>query len=209
MNTAPSLSTSWIILPGGDLAILRAPAETVPANSRIATPQELFAANQGAPYPWGYLPDSSRASTLWKEHRIGYGGLLHSAWFLTTSGRFGGAPNVAETGPDALRYCMLLHGGESELGTPLENEGYAVIRAIDEEDQLRYRTIQQRAARHVMADGGAIILTQRDADDISHVGFVGRCMRCPNAEEVSWKALLAAVPEIPLALLPEWKNWRA
>src|SRR6266481_2895164 len=104
-------ASAWMLLPPGNLAILRFPSEEMLSGARLATPQELLVANLGKPFPWGSMPRPETASKLWHEKRIGIGGLIHKKWFVTTEGRFGGALNVPTDGPGALRCCMLLDGG--------------------------------------------------------------------------------------------------
>jgi hypothetical protein len=205
----PDLFSSWILLPPGKLAILRFPADTIPRGARLATAAELLTANLGRPFPWGNLPTAERASQLWHQLRIGIGGLVHDRWFVTTDGRFGGAPNVPQKLPGSLRCCMLLDGGGCDgIDQLADNEGYAVVREVPSENADLYRKVQMHAAEHVAADGGAIILTQLNQFNEARVGFVGRCQTCPNPELVSFRQLQSAVPGYKLDLLPEWKDWR-
>ncbi len=203
----PVQSDPWMLLPpSGTLAILRRPALAVPEGCRLATPHELFAANQGSPFPWGSYPDSSRANGYWKKHRMGIGGLIHDRWFMTSGGRFGGAPNVPETQPGSLRCCMLLDGGGSVApGRLEENEGYAVVSETTEEDQAMYRRVQLCAAEHVVADGGAIIVSPVYRENTVFVGFVGRCLICPN-QGISIRALQMVVPEYRFEFWSEWQG---
>ena len=198
--------SSWLLLPPGNLAILRFPSDYVPEGSRLATPMELLVANQGKPFPWGSLPHSGNASNLWKEYRISVGGLIHDRWFVTSGGRFGGAPNVPEQLPGSLRCCMFLDGGKCSKCLE-ENEGFAIIKEVNKENARLYRLVQMHAAEHVVADGGAIIITPLSEDRKVLVGFVGRCQMCPNPELVSFRQLQKAVPDYQLELLPEWKEW--
>lgn len=198
---------SWLLLPPGNLAILRFPSDSIPEGARQATPIELLTANLGKPFPWGSLPHTGNASRLWKEYRIGIGGLIHDRWFVTSGGRFGGAPNVPESLPGSLRCCMLLDGGECAAHLE-ENEGYAVVKEMGEENLHLYRRVQMHAAEHVVADGGAIILSPVNDKREVFVGFVGRCQTCPNPELVSFRQLQVAVPDYHFSLLPEWQKWQ-
>lgn len=207
----------WIILPPGRSAILRYPfrgkldeCELPPglSNPRLATPCELLVANQCRPYPWGDLPQATDVNTtrLWKEKRIGIGGLIHNAWFVTSEGRLGGAPNVPVTGPGALRHYMFLDGGKDPSGTS-ENEGLAIVADLSGCD-ADYRRIELHAAEHVVQDRGAIIVFPKDEEGVYHVGFVGRCMTCPNPELISLRALRHACLDLKIELHPDWKNWQ-
>lgn len=196
--------SSWLLLPPGNKAILRFPADSIPQGARLATSTDLLAANLGRPFPWGSLPNSDKASQLWKKHRIGFGGLIHDRWFITSDGRCGGAPNVQERIPGSLRQCLMFDGGH---GQEAENEGYAVIKDVPHENRQLYRRVQLHAAEHVVADSGAIILSPLGINREVHVGFVGRCQSCPNPELISFRQLQAAVPGYRFVLLPEWKNW--
>lgn len=200
---------SWTLLPPGNLAFLRFPVKEVPAGCRIATPAELLVANLGYPFPWGTLPEDTHASRLWKEHRIGIGGLVHEKWFITTGGRFGGAANVPTKLPGSLRCCMLLDGGTCPGGQSVaENEGYAVVKETTGKNLQMYRRVQLHAAEHVSADGGAITVSPIASNDSTvYVGFVGRCLSCPNPELISIKQLRFSVAGFNFQLLPEWQNW--
>lgn len=205
---------NWIMLPPGKTAILRFPFAgkiedvVLPkglSNPRLATPAELIVANQGRPYPWGDAKDMVK-SRMWNEKRIGIGGLIHNAWFVTSGGRFGAAPNVLETGNAALRYYMYLDGGFEPTGTLADNEGFAVVADV-ESSYSGYMDIQLHAATHVVADRGAISVSPKDDDDKFTVAFVGRCMTCPKPEMVSVVALQEACPHLKIELHPDWKGW--
>jgi hypothetical protein len=216
----PAKSDGWMILPPGNRAIFRRPVPQQFADGfrkfgcRLATSAELRDANLGAPYPWGYYLDSSKASQLWTEHRIGYGGLYWTEWFATTDGMFGAAPNVPELQPDALRYCLLMPG--RPVGTILEdNEGFAFVRPInDVAHQKLWRRVTAHAARHVVADTGRILISLLSSSlDLSklarvRVGFGGKCQNCHNPEEISINSLRAAVPEYEFVLWEEWHGWQ-
>lgn len=186
------------------MAILREPSPIILPGSRLATPAELLIANLGRPFPWGNLPDDSRAPRLWREHRIGFGGLIHTKWFVTSDGRFGGAPNVPTNLPGSLRASLLIDGGH---GSQEENEGYALVFETDEETRVMYRKVQLHALQHVVADGGHVIVSPIE-DGLVHVGFVGRCLQCPNAELISFRQLQESVPEYTFRLFPEWEGWK-
>lgn len=207
--TKPS---NWILLPPGNKMICRHPLEAVPEGARLATAAELLAANLGNPFPWGSFPDPSRASRLWRDGRVGYGGLVHSRWFMTTEGRFGGAPNVPQSLPGSLRCCLLLDGGGCVGGGYLQsNEGYAVVREIGPacaENAVMYRQVQLHAAEHVVADGGAIIVSPIGENNRVWVGFCGRCQICPSPELISFRQLRKAVPNYDFQLWPEWTDWQ-
>src|SRR4051812_48465009 len=117
-----------ILLPGGNKVICRFSVEEVPQGWRLATPEELFLANLGYEFPWGKSPDPVRANRLWREKRIGMGGLVFDHWFKTSFGRYGGAKNVPLTVPNTLRYSLLLGGGECTKQELEANEGYAVVK---------------------------------------------------------------------------------
>ncbi len=112
--------------------------------------------------------------------------------------------------PGSLRCCMLLDGGDCPDGNYLaENEGFAVVTDASREDAQMYRKVQVHAAEHVTADLGAIAVSPIDADGSTvYVGFVGRCLSCPNPELISVRQLRAAVSEFDFQLLPEWQNWK-
>ncbi len=210
---------NWIMLPPGKTAILRFPFQgelsqcELPEgliNPRLATAPELIVANQGYPFPWGTKPEASETNTsrIWKERQIGVGGLVHNAWFVTDDGRMGGAPNVPKIGPGALRHYMYLDGGTSKAGLA-ENEGLAIVAEISDPVITRdYRRMQLHAAEHVSGDRGAIIIFPKDDQGTYYVGFVGKCMECPNPELISVRALKHAVPDVLIELHPDWKNWR-
>jgi Fe-S cluster biogenesis protein NfuA len=201
----------WMIIASGNLAIFRMPVpdpRAIPEVCRRATATELLAANQGYPFPWGRLPQNLNPSRLWAKHRIGIGGLIHDRWFVTRDGRFGGAPNVPETLPGSLRCSMFLDGGKQGNSPLEENEGYAIVHETLEEEQQMYRKVQLFAAEHVVADGGAVIVSPVSRNRTVYVGFVGRCMQCPNAELVSFRQMRAAFPEYNFELFPEWQDWQ-
>ena len=202
-------STDWILLaPKGNLAMCRRPLPRIPEGGRLATGAELLAANLGKPFPWGQLPTPAKASVLWKSHRMGVGGLFHTAWFLTADGRLGGAPNVPETLPGSLRSCLFFDGGLAPEEQGLEeNEGYAVVMPATRADEAMFRAVQLHAAEHVMADGGSVIVSPIQADGRVFVGFVGRCQHCPNAELISFRQLQSRLPEYSFELWPEWRGW--
>ncbi|MCB9810986.1 MAG: hypothetical protein H6779_04890 [Candidatus Nomurabacteria bacterium] len=193
-----------IVLPGGNLVILRNPSQTIPDGFRLATHSELLSANLGYPFPWGNLPNDNHAFKLWQNHKVGMGGLVHHQWFVTSDGRFGGADNVPKSLPGSLRCSMYLDGG---AGSGEENEGYALVKETDKVTQNMYRGVQLHALEHVVADGGHIIVSPVDEEGVVYVGFVGRCMRCPNPEMISFRQLQKAVPDYYFELFPEWENW--
>ena len=197
----------WMLLPPGDTAVLRFAADKIPAGCRQATLAEIYAANLGQIFPWGNYPDTSKASRLWHQHRIGYGGLYHHKWFVTQQGRVGGADNVPKTLPGSLRHAMILDGGISADGILAENEGYAVVKEVPPENHDFYRRVQMHAAEHVAADGGFIILSPLFEGNKAYAGFVGRCQSCPNPELISFRQLQNSVPNYNLQLFPEWINW--
>ncbi len=209
----------WMVLPPGTIAICRFPValalEDIVHQAaqrddgflvRVATAAELVTANRGFKFPWGNYPDASNASRLWKEKRVGIGGLVHTAWFITSEGRVGGAPNVPDTGVAALRYNMYLDGGS--CAQVADNEGYALARKTNEQTAIMYRKVQMYGARHVGADGGAIIVSPINADGTVYTGFVGRCQFCPNPELISIEALREGVLGYRFVLWDEWKDWR-
>ncbi len=206
-----------ILLPGGKTALLRFPLQSDafdiskldPATHRLATHAEIIAVNS-APYPWGYLPENKMPTKLWKEKRIGYGGLMHSAWFILDNGhRIGGAPNVPETGPGAQRHYLLTTGGINDCLQLNENEGNALVfTSLSPLNEHVYRTIHAHVGKHVTADrGGVTISPISEKDETIHVGFVGRCMTCPNPERISIEALKDACPGLNIELHPDWKGW--
>lgn len=199
-------ASSWLLLPPGNLAILRFPANAIPAGAQLATHFELLAANLGRPFPWGDLPTDERACELWKVHRIGVGGLIHERWFMTSGGRFGGAKNVeTDKTDDSLRCYMYLHGGKYNERLK-ENEGFAVVKKVAEENQQLYREVQFWAAGHAVADGGGVIVCPMNDKQEASVGFAGHCQDCPNFKRISLGSLRKAVPGYHLTLLPEWEN---
>ncbi len=101
---------------------------------------------------------------------------------------------------------MFLDGGSC---SGLEdNEGYALVKDVSEENRNMYRRVQLHSAEHVVADGGAIIVSPIGPDREVYVGFVGRCQSCPNPELISFRQLQSAVPGFNFKLLPEWENWK-
>ena len=225
--TNVQLFQDWVVLPPGNVAICRTPQPSIPDGAQLASARDVLVANLGYPFPWGSLPEPSAASRLWKEQRIGMGGLRHTAWFVTSDGRVGGAPNVPEKLPGSLRSCLLYEGGG---GHEAENEGYAVIRSLAKEDQLLYRRLQLHAAEHVAADRGSLIMSPIGSDKTVHLGFGGRCLQCPSPELISFRQAKQAVQEQPseelarlirdffpdlqrsfaeytFVLYPEWRHW--
>lgn len=208
MNINEIIEMDWIVIPpNGCLAIARRPLQEIPTGCRIATGSELLCANRGNPFPWGNLPKPHDHHRHWHERRLGVGGLFHQRWFRTADGRFGGAENVPIDPPGSLRSSLLYDGGGLPDDSLAENEGYAVVRETGEADRRAFREIQMYAAKHVMADGGAIICSPISKAGLIYVGFVGRCQICPNAELISFQQLKAALPHHSFELWPEWKNW--
>lgn len=210
-------SHDWIILPGGKNAILRFPFQgdlqqlgTPPTGKyRNATHAEVVAI-ASSPYPWGFMPENQNPTKLWKEKRIGYGGLMHSAWFvLEKDERIGGAPNVPEVGPSAMRHYLLTSGGIDNSHQLNDNEGYAVVwEGIPECNDLIYRSIHAHVSTHVTADrGGVVISPVLSKDKTIFVGFIGRCMTCPNPERISINALKCGCLNFDIQLHPDWKDW--
>jgi len=196
----------WVILAPGTKAIHREPLPLIPDGTRIATADEFINANRGYEFPWGNLPTPEKASRLWREHRIGMGGLFHTRWFVTTEGRFGGASNVPETLPGSLRSSLLYDGGKSVIQGQLEgNEGFAIVSDVSEEDHLLYRRLQLHAAEHIGADGGKLLVspvsrTIHSEDGDRHrvyIGFTGRCLTCPNPELISLRQAQATLTNEP------------
>ena len=198
--------SSWLLLPPGNLAILRFPIKVIPEGAHIATQFELITANLGRRFPWGNLPTDKQASELWKTYRIGVGGLIHERWFMTSDGRFGGAKNVdTDTEPDSLRCDMYLHGG-GYVERLEDNEGWAVIKEVAKENMTLYRQVQKWAARKAAADSGGVIVCPMNDRQEAYVGFAGRCQICPNFKDISIESLQKAVAVYRLTLLPEWQN---
>jgi hypothetical protein len=199
---------AWLLLPPGNKALLRFPADTIPHDAVQAGFLDVFAANLGRYFPWGNVPDETKASRMWQEKTIGYGGLYHKKWFVTREGRVGGADNVPKQLPGVLRKSMFYDGGSPMDGELGENEGYAVVKDVDQRNMDFYRRVQLHAAEHVGADGGAIILSPLFEGNKAYVGFVGRCQLCPNPELISFRQLQSALnASYDIMLYPEWKNW--
>lgn len=205
---------NWLLLPPGNTAILRFPAQIkradIPAGMRLASAAELLAANQGKPFPWGSQVDASDATPAWQTSRMGIGGLFHHHWFVTEDGRFGGASNVPGNATGNARACMLLDGGRQALQNGLlsPNEGWALVRDVAPVNADLYRDVTLYAARHVMTDGGAIVISPIDqADDPVYVGFVGNCLGCPNPERISFHNLQEHVQQYKFVLHTEWQGW--
>jgi Fe-S cluster biogenesis protein NfuA len=214
MKLRPNDAANWIVLPPGDMTIFRFPVDeellrqmTKELPCRKATTPELLLAFLGNSFPWSRLPDTRSAGRLWKEHRMSQSGLCHENWFVTADGRrFGGARNVPESLPGSLRSCLRLDGGRDPEGLK-ENEGYAIVGQVEDQTTQMYRKVTLHAARHIMADGGEVIVSPIDNQGVTHVGFVGRCGFCPNAEQISFQQLQAALPEYKFELRQEWQNW--
>lgn len=207
----------WIILPGGKNALLRVPfqgdleqlGKPLTGKYRLATHAEVVSI-ASSPYPWGYMPENQSPTKLWKEKRIGYGGLVHGAWFiLENNERIGGAPNVPEVGPGSMRYYLLTSGGIDNSHQLNDNEGYAVVwENIPSCNDQVYRIIHAHVSKHVTADrGGVVISPILNEGETIFVGFVGRCMTCPNPERISINALKDACPNLTIELHPDWKDW--
>ncbi len=208
----------FFLLAGGKNAVLRYPfkrplselEKPVTGTYRLATQSEIVAVNYGAPYPWGFMPENTNPTKLWSKRRIGYGGLLHDAWFVIENNeRIGGAPNVPETGPGAQRHYLLTSGGIDNDCQLNENEGYAIVwENIPSANDSVYRTIHAHVAKHVTADrGGVIISPILNKHELVRVGFIGRCMTCPNPERISINALKDACPSLTIELHPDWQGW--
>lgn len=210
----------WIILPGGFSAIHRSPLLEIPEGCRQATFAEFSSANFGAAFPWGFTAEpklqggGDGKSKMWHEYRIGYGGLVHSHWFVCQEGRAGGAPNVIETLPGALRHGLYLDGGQSAFGLG-ENEGYAVVRSTTEEDRKMYRKVQLHAMERVAADAGNIIVSPVEVGGPGesnasvprvYVGMTGRCMWCPNREGITLRQIRESAPDYEFILWDEYKS---
>ncbi len=205
-------------MPGGKNALLRFPfmdkliVVGVPnvGKYRLATHAEMISMNYGAPYPWGFMPENTAPSRMWQEKRIGFGGLVHTAWFVLENGeRVGAAPNVPETGPGAQRHYLHTSGGIDSSCQLNDNEGYAVVwEGVPSINDKMYRIIHAHVGKHVTADrGGVTISPVTEKDDRIFVGFIGRCLSCPNPERISINALKNACPGLHIELHPDWKNW--
>lgn len=181
----------------------------MPDGCHLASFADLVCANQGFAFPWGDYPDSTRASVLWQKYMIGMGGLFHDTWFIKKDGRVGGAANVPQELPGALRFSMYLDGGKDRdpETMPRENEGLAIVKPISKVDSIFYRLVQLHAMEHVGADGGRILVSPLEHGNQGFVGFTGRCLSCPNIENISLRQLQSTVPNYNIQLYPEWKNW--
>ncbi len=199
---------NWLLLPPGDTLLLRFPAPEILPGTELASSRDILVANGGAAFPWGRLPKPQPNDHLWHEHRLGTGGLYHVAWFVCREGRVGGAPNVPEDLPGSLRSGLYLDGGSSPEGLA-DNEGYALVKPASDADRDMYRLVMLHAQRHIMADGGLLIVTPIDEGGIVHVGFGGRCRSCPNPLLITIEQLRVAVPGYRFEPLPEWQNWQA
>ncbi len=156
------------------------------------------------------MPENTEPSQMWKEKRIGFGGLVHSAWFVLDGGeRIGAAPNVPETGPGAQRHYLHTSGGIDNSHQLNDNEGNAIVwEGVPNINDQIYRTIHAHVGKHVTADrGGVVISPVKEKTDTVYVGFIGRCLFCPNPERISIHALKNACPEIKIQLHPDWENW--
>ena len=211
------IPSDWILLPGGKNAILRFPFQgdlsalgtPVSGKYRLATHAEVVAVNYGAPYPWGFMTENTKPTRLWKEKNIGYGGLVHSAWFiLENDERIGGAPNVPQEGPGAQRHYIHTSGGIDNCHQLNDNEGYAVVwENVPTINDSVYRAIHAHVAKHVVGDrGGVTISPIANKGETIYVGFIGRCMTCPNPEIISINALKHACPKLDIELHPDWKE---
>lgn len=204
-------AAAWTILPPGDRAILRFPfrGSAIPEGCQLAGFADLVCANHGFTFPWGDYPDSSRASVLWRKYMIGMGGLFHDTWYVTKDGRVGGAANVPQELPGALRFSMYLDGGKEAdpVAMPRDNEGFALVKPTSRADAIFYRLVQLHAMEHVGADGGRILVSPLENGNQGFVGFTGRCLSCPNIENISLRQLQSTVPDFSIQLYPEWKNW--
>jgi hypothetical protein len=199
---------SWVLLPPGNKALLRFPADRIPGDAEQASLLEVFSANFGRYFPWGNTPDENTGSRLWQESRIGYGGLYHEKWFVTKDGRIGGARNVPTQLPGVLRKSLFYDGGKAQDNELAENEGFAIVKNVSDENRDFYRRVQMHAAEHVGADGGAIIVSNLFEENKAFVGFVGRCQFCPNPELISFRQLQKALGDrYQIELYPEWQNW--
>ena len=213
---------SWMLLPPGDgtRAICRFPLPLPQppeqclcigalSGVRLATHTELLAANFGLSFPWGSKadPEPHELSKLWKERRVGIGGLVHNRWFITKNNRrYGGAPNVSEGAIGRLRCYMWLDGGPAS--EPLaDNEGYALVKDVEARNEHMYRLVHMHAAKHIRADQGAPILSPICGEKTVYIGFVGKCQQCPNPEIVTFPQIQASVPDYDFVLMDEWKNW--
>lgn len=200
--------SSWIMLPGGFTAIGRSPALEIPDGCRIASISEFSSAMYGAPFPWGFIaePKTDReTSSLWREHRVGYGGLIHNAWFVCKEGRVGGAPNVIMTLPGALRHGTMLEGGPLLNDRLADNEGYCIARDTTLADREMFRLVQLHAMERVNADAGGIIVSPISEDGIVNVGMTGRCLWCPNRALITFPQLQKAVPGYTFELWDEYR----
>ena len=199
--------SSWLLLPPGNLAILRFPTKQIPPGAHIATQFELITANLGQPFPWGRLNTDQEASPLWQIHKIGVGGLIHERWFMTSGGRFGGDRLNVDTKktPDSLRCYMYLPGGKYSEHLQ-DNEGFAVVKEVPEENLLLYRDVQLWAAERAAADAGGVIISPLHGNQEAWVGFGGHCQVCPNFKRISIHSLRKDVKDYSLTLLPEWQN---
>jgi hypothetical protein len=191
----------WIMLRPGRTAFARRALPEIPKGARQASFPETALAH-GHPFPWGNLPDLPNPPPFgWEPYRMGPSGIYFDKWFVTTDGRVGGASNVPTHLPGSARSCFLYDGGPGGLGgnpnVLAENEGYAVVAPVDDESFELYRVLQHHAARHVVADGGGIILSPFGHDRHTvFVGFVGKCLQgCLNMREVSFPQAKAVVEE--------------
>ena len=210
---------SWMLLPPGKTAICRyaVPLAKPPeaccfeglTGIRRATNFELLAANLGKQFPWGSKADPKphEVSRLWREQYIGIGGLVHTHWFVTADGnRYGGADNVCKEMPGRLRCYMYLPGGlPSE--TLADNEGYALVKEVEVENERLYHRVHAQVREHMGADEGGVILSPLTEGNTVFIGFAGKCQQCWNPESITVKQIRKSIPSYNLVLMDEWKDW--
>ena len=215
MKTNTTDHSEWLILAPGITAIYRrafvrdVKEIELPSglsNPRIATFAEVAFANRARNLPWGNLPHDGRASRLWHEKKIGYGGLVHDDWFVVAEKlRVGGAGNVPTTLPGSLRRHFRYGANTGEFLK--ENEGYAVVAEIKSQVTTDYIAISDYEVKVVGADEGGLMICPPDENGVYVIGFIGFCQMCRRPENTSFPQLVKALPRLKFRLHPDWESW--
>ncbi|MEM1311971.1 MAG: hypothetical protein AAGF07_00730 [Patescibacteria group bacterium] len=168
----PNNLQDYIILRGGRLAMFREASKSIPPFAEIGRIEECLNSFTTT-YPWGNFPDIPEG---WNYQ--GVAGLSHKLWFVTKDGRrFGGAANVAPGG--FYRFNLLVDQGDTSLSSLSENEGYAIVTAVDDCSYFIYRLVTRFIGQHAGVDGGNVIISPMINGEVFYQ-FTGRCSTCPN-----------------------------
>ena len=133
----------WLIAPGGQIALFRAPIPqglVPPDGTRLLTLPEFISASMTV-FPWGNSINDEAAIVRFKDTQMGAGLLYFDGrWFVTAEGvRVGGCRDVnLEQIASRRRFNLYNHGGKVNTENLESVEGRAICRKATAAERLVY-----------------------------------------------------------------------